>query len=300
MSDITRLVALTEQSTKENNELKQQNVALMQKISELLASVNVSGQLQAEANVNGGLRVRVDPSEDDIRREKISKLYMNLKKSQKVKDYKENSQENVQEWLCKFDLECENIAKMTCNLNLTAKPFSNEEYVSCVKEKLDYSAIKRLNSAFETQENVTNWGNITKKKLRELIVAEFGNKEPDVSSVLACFGPDRLKKDKDMKVSKFYQIWREQLPDCLQPKTNDEFRKCVDLVQRCIFYQGLNDRYLQEQLCNIKSDNLSLKQFFDEAVLAEAKKRTFENTTEKSNNLDPDTSASVNKTEYPI
>ena len=148
MSDITRLVAITEQSTKENNELKQQNVVLMQKIYELLTSVNVSGQLQAEANVNGGLRVRVEPSEDDIRREKISKLYINLKKSQKVKDYKENSQENVQEWLCKFDLECENIAKMTCNLNLTAKPFSNEEYVSCLKRKVRLFCNKEVKQCF--------------------------------------------------------------------------------------------------------------------------------------------------------
>ena len=285
MSDIAKLVALNEQSIIENRELKQQNVALMQKMTELLANVRPPGAPAA-------------PSADDVRRERVSKLYINLKKSQKVKDYKEDSPENVREWLSKFDLECENVAKMTCNLDLSASPLTRDEYVSCLKEKLDYSAIKTLNSAFGTQDPVLTWDNVTKDKLRELITEEFSSKEPDISSVLACFGPDRLKKDKDMKVSKFYQIWKEQLPDCLQPTTDEEHKKCVDLVQRCIFYQGLDDRYLQEQLCNIKSDNLTMKQFFDEAILAEAKKKTFENTTEKSNNLDPASALTVNKTEY--
>ena len=47
-------------------------------------------------------------------------------------------------------MEVANIAKMTCNLDLAAVPLTRDEYVNCLKEKLDYSAIKRLNSAFET------------------------------------------------------------------------------------------------------------------------------------------------------
>ena len=130
------------------------------------------------------------------------------------------------------------------------------------------------------------------------MIAEIGNKETDISSVLDQFGPDRLKKGKDMKVAKFYYLWKEQLPDCLQPTTEAEYKNCVDLVQRCIFYQGLDDRYIQEQLCNIKSDNLLMKQFFDEAVVAEAKHKTFEDTSEKINNLDPAAALSINKSEY--
>ena len=142
------------------------------------------------------------------------------------------------------------------------------------------------------------WDNVTKQLIKTLMIAEFGNKEPDISSVLAQFGPDRLKKAKDMKVSKFFHLWKEQLPDCLQPTTPEDFKKCVDLLQRCIFYQCLDDRYLQEQLCNIKSDNLTMKQFYDEAIVAEAKRKTFEDTSEKSNNLDPSSAVSINKAEY--
>ena len=71
-------------------------------------------------------------------------------------------------------------------------------------------------------------------------------------------------------------------------------------MQRCIFYQGLDDRYLQKELCNLKSDKLSLKQFFDEAIIAEAKRKTFEDTSEKSNSLDPSSAISINKYEYKV
>ena len=70
------------------------------------------------------------------------------------------------------------------------------------------------------------------------------------------------------------------------------------LIQQCLFYQGLDDRYIQQELCNLKSDNLSLKQFYDEAIVAEAKRKTFEDTSEKSNILDPSSALNINKYNY--
>ena len=75
--------------------------------------------------------------------------------------------------------------------------------------KFDCSAIKRLNSTFATQEPKLTWGNVTIKELKKLIISVFGNKEPDISSVVAQFGPDRLKKGKYMKLAKFYHLWKE-------------------------------------------------------------------------------------------
>ena len=98
MSDIAKLVALNEQSIIENRELKQQNVALMQKMTELLANVRPPGAPAA-------------PNAEDVRREKVSKLYINLKKSQKVKDYKEDSPENVREWLSKLTWNVKTLQK---------------------------------------------------------------------------------------------------------------------------------------------------------------------------------------------
>ena len=82
-------------------------------------------------------------------------------------------------------MEVESIANMTCNLNLVANPLSHSEYVNCLKEKLEFSAIKRLNSTFETQDPLLTWDTVTKVHIKKLIIPEFGNKEPDISSVLS-------------------------------------------------------------------------------------------------------------------
>ena len=53
-------------------------------------------QMQAAINQNGQQQVQVPqgPSDAEIRKEKMSKLYMNIRKSQKVRDYKENGADN--------------------------------------------------------------------------------------------------------------------------------------------------------------------------------------------------------------
>ena len=85
---------------------------------------------------------------------------------------------------------------------------------------------------------------------------------------------------------------------CLQPSTDDEHKKLTDLILRCIFYRALDDEYLQKELCNLKGPDITLQQFFDEAVNAEAKRSNFENTTEKGNSLDPAGAISINKYDY--
>ena len=125
MADLEKLIELQEISSKENAELKQQMAAQTELITRLLGSVNVGGQ---NLNIQPAA-----PSAADIRKSEISKLYINLKKSQKVKDYKEASSENICEWIAKYDLEVANIAKMTCNLDLSNKPLTRQEYIDCIK-----------------------------------------------------------------------------------------------------------------------------------------------------------------------
>ena len=127
MSDFDRLIALQEEQAKENAELKrqmaaQQAAAAQQsaQIAQLLAKINVQGAGQLQAQVQ-------PPTAAEVRKTEISKLYLGLKKSYKVKDYKESSGENICEWLAKYDLEVENIVKMSCHLVLTANPLSKEE-----------------------------------------------------------------------------------------------------------------------------------------------------------------------------
>ena len=57
----------------------------------------------------------------------------------------------------------------------------------------------------------------------------------------------------------------------MSPSTNDDRVKFVDLIMRSMFYLGLEDTYLQQQICDHKDDDLTLKKFFDIACEAEQK-----------------------------
>ena len=56
-------------------------------------------------------------------------------------------------------------------------------------------------------------------------------------------------------------MWLEQLPSCMNPESPDDRIKFVDLVKKSLFYFCLEDKFLQEQLCNLKDDDLTLKIF---------------------------------------
>ena len=53
------------------------------------------------------------------------------------------------------------------------------------------------------------------------------------------------------------------------PADDDERTAYVDLINRSLFYFSLEDKFLKEQISNLKDDDLMLKKFFDEAVVAE-------------------------------
>ena len=122
--------------------------------------------------------------------------------------------------------------------------------------------------------------------------------ETDVSAVLLQFGPNRLKKAPDMSVAKFYHLWLEQLPECMLPSDAAENVKFVDLIKRALFYFCLEDKFLQEQLCNLKNEDITLKTFFDEALVAEQKRKAFQEIGVSSSHLDSSAGVvSVNKWE---
>ena len=238
------------------------------------------------------------PSIEDIRREKVTKLYTLLQKSQKIKDYKESSDEPFRKWFDRYETELYSLGNINCNLNLAINAFTRDEYINCLQIKLDYEARKRLESAFLTHEPPVTWIAVTIPQIKALMFSEFGKYEPDIASVLGCFGPDRFKKTNDMSISQYYHQFKEKLPECLKPNTEAEHKNAIDLVHRSIFYQGLDDRYIEQQLCNLRGDVLSMKQFYDEAVAAEARKKTFEKTGDRCNQLTSSAITSVSKFEY--
>merc|ERR1711888_187128 len=100
-----------------------------------------------------------------------------------------------------------------------------------------------------------------------------------------------------MSVAKFFHMWQEQLPDCMLPGDAAKNARFVDLIRRALFYFCLDDKYIQEQLCNLKGDDLTLKNFFDEACVAEQKRRSFQEIGVSSSHLDSASGVSVSKWE---
>ena len=98
-----------------------------------------------------------------------------------------------------------------------------------------------------------------------------------------------------MSVSEYYHLWQERIPDSMSPTTNDERVKFVDLIMRSMFYLGLEDTYLQQQICDHNDDDPTLKKFFDIACEAEQKRKSFQSIGTSSSQLDSSSDVSVSK-----
>ena len=131
--------------------------------------------------------------------------------------------------------------------------------------------------------------------LQKYLIGEFGTKQNDISQVLAQFGPNRFKKTSSMSVSEFYYRWYDQLPEAMKPASEAERISYVDLINRSLFYFCLEDKYIQEQLCNLKEADPKLKTYLDEAAAAEATKKSFEEIGTSSSVLDSSSAVSMSK-----
>ena len=291
---------------RQNTEQKEHYAEQTKKLTDFIASQNVAPLVTNGAHGDGAEGNTSRPSQGNntahSRKIKVAQLHGFLRKSHKVKDFKDSGSENIKEWLIEFDEEIASHATLSCNLNLEneSDALTNREYVSLLKDKLSSYARKEIQRAFESQSPPLTWLTVTKQQFRETLLRQFGDKEPDISSLSKCFGPNSFKKPKDMKVRKFFALWREQLPVCVQASNPAEYETLADLLLRCIFYIALDDPYLQQQLCNMSKSNgkITLQDLHDEAILAEAKRSDFESTTGKVNSFDPSSTVSINKTEY--
>ena len=95
----------------------------------------VAAAAAARAAINA-LPRPVKKSDAEIRSEKISQLHQLLRKFYKLKDYKTTSNEHIKEWLVDFEEEISNIAKLSCNLDLSASPLTRVDYVAILRDKL--------------------------------------------------------------------------------------------------------------------------------------------------------------------
>ena len=175
--------------------------------------------LQRMPGVQEPVRVNVQPAviaAEVIRAEKVQKLALNMRKSNRFKPFKVTSDSDVKLFIKKFDEELKSLKIMVgIDFNLT-----KEEYVPIFKASLDFSVIERVNRVLTN--TAKTWGGISIDELLQLMKDEFGSKQTDVANVLKQFGPTRLTKSPDQSVQEFYFQWGQAIPEVMKPESENE------------------------------------------------------------------------------
>ena len=262
MGDIEQLKELVQQQTRDA-------VAAQRKVDELIAALALQRQAPIQAAPVHGPVPDAEAVAAAARADKVSKLGIALRKSYKVKEFKEAREESVKEWLTRFDQEITTLKKMSG----VPDDLTREEMVELFKDKLDYAVVKRLDTAFAAKDPVWTWGAVTYAQLQAIMKEEYGSKIAEVSEVLLQFGPSRLKKASEMSVAKFTHLWQEQLPECMTPGNADECVKFADLMKRALYYYCLDDQYIQKEFCELEEADSTFKKYFDQACIAEQKRK---------------------------
>ena len=195
MGDIEELKELVARQSRES-------VAAQKRVDDLIAEL-------ARVRLAGpGAAVHPPPADAvaAARAEKVSKLGIALRKSYKVKEFKDTNEGSVKEWLTRFDQEITTLKKM-CGIN---DDLVRDEIVELFKDKLEYAVVKRLDTAFAAKGAPWTWEEVTYDDLKSIMKKEYGSKIAEVSEVLLQFGPGRFKKTSDMTVAKITHQWQEQ------------------------------------------------------------------------------------------
>ena len=197
-----------------------------------------------------------------------------------------------QDWLKRFEEELDQ-QRVMCNV---VAPLTRDEWIPCFKDKLEFETRERLDTAMANKKPAPyTWAAVSVAEIKQLLVAEFGKIESKVSEVIFQFGPNRYKKPADMGVATYYHKWVAQLPACMMPSNEEEYKEFNDLVKRSLFYLNLDDKFLQEELCKLKEDDQKLSRFLEEAVKAEAHKKAFVEIGNTGAQLDTSQSVSVSR-----
>ena len=145
----------------------QQNADLIQKLTDQAAQAQDPGAVRAE---------------------KISKLNLALRKSSKIKDFKDTQDVSMKEWLRKYEAEILVLKRMSG----IDDALSSDEMKLLSKDKLDHHVVKRVDTALK---NINKgFDELTYDDFTKLLKQEFGGKVAEVCDVLMQFGPNRLKK----------------------------------------------------------------------------------------------------------
>ena len=293
MSETEQLTSLVQQLLQENSKIREDAAKAREDAAKKEDNIQqILQALQAERPVNVQLQQPQAPDAAVVRAGQVLDIRNSIRsKHAKVKDFVEGQDTSARVWLRRLDYEV-GVLKGLKGIN---NDLTEAEYKSILKDKLDVTVVKRLDTVFLTKKPAAwSWNDVTKEQLHECLVEEFGSKEDPVSLLLQQFGPSRLKKDPNESVSAFHHKFKEQLPTLFFPESEAERTEFVDVVLRSLFYFSLDDKYLQQEISNLK-DGASLEKFYAEAVVAESKRKRLQQIGVSSSQLDSSSGVSVSK-----
>ena len=268
--------------------MKQQQDQIFGLVDTIKAMPGVSNPVSVTVNAPP-----VDP--DVARAEKVQKLAMCLRKSNRIKVFKHTSDSDIKLYIKKFDEEIRALKPMVGITNA----LTDAEYVPLFRATLDFCVLERVEQAFKKNPAaVLTWNALTKDQLHKVMTEEFGVKETDVANVLQQFGPSRLHKPSDKPVSEFYFEWFQNIPSIMKPSTDEEYKAFSDLILRSMFYISLDDTYLQQALSDLKTPNSTLRTYMEEAIAAESRRKCFQDISTTSSTLGSKNDISIAKWEF--
>ena len=241
---------------------------LVQTVASLVETIKAMPGVQGPIAVD--MRPAQPPTAAEIRAEKVQRLAVSMRKSNRVKPFKFDS--DILVFLKRFQEE------LTSLKSITGIDFqlSKDEYIPILRVSLDFAVLDRLEQRFKRDDqNVITWAAVTIDELHKVMKEEFGQKQTDVAEVLGQFGQSRLVKSPDKSVKDHFFEWESAIPEIMKPTTDAERKDFVDLMHRSMYYISREDSYLQKSLSDLKVAKPTLQAYFEEAVAAESRRRCY-------------------------
>ena len=246
------------------------------KLTELLDKL-VLGKQEQDDRMEALLKAIKEPPAPAaaiVKAEKVYKITSNISKSKRLKPFKVT--QDIKLFIKLFEEELV-VLKATVGLN---DVLTKDEWVPIFRSCLDFPVVERVKVVLDSQNKA--WDNVEIEDLKTLMKTEFGSKQTDVAQVLQLFGPNRLVKKHDETVSEFIFRWQQNIPENMKPNDNNSYKAYVDLIDRSLFYIALDDEVLQKALSDIKDPIPTLSKYFEEAILAENRRLSFQNIAKSS------------------
>ena len=195
MEELVAAMAEQQKTLVEQNKAQQTQITSL--VDALKLMPGIAGPIQVAA-------AAADPAA--IRADKVQRVALGLRKSNRIKDFKHHKDSNIRIWIKKFEEEIKSLKTM---IGIDSE-LTRDEYVPLFRGSLDYNVVKHVDQVFKAE--AKTWENIAKDALHKLMIAEFGIKHTEVASVLSQFGPSRLSKSSDQTVSGFIIIGTHRFP----------------------------------------------------------------------------------------